>query len=216
MTERGRRPAGGERGFALAAVGAQWGDEGKGKIVDWLALSVDLVVRFQGGNNAGHTPVVDGQKSVFHLVPSGVLQPGTVNLIGPGVVVDPRVLLRELDTFIDRAHAMPDLEPDVPQRAEKGLEPTLDVRIRRSWKQDQQIDVRAGKKLAPPVTADCSERPVAGHLVLRPHFAQLAIDELAVPRKQSACHRMPKETAAQGFALRRQRALPFARERSAP
>jgi adenylosuccinate synthase len=82
---------------ALVAVGAQWGDEGKGKIVDWLALSADLVVRFHGGNNAGHTLIVDGQKTVLHLVPSGILQPGTVNLIGPGVVVDPRVLLEELD-----------------------------------------------------------------------------------------------------------------------
>jgi adenylosuccinate synthase len=82
---------------ALVAVGAQWGDEGKGKIVDWLALSADLVVRFHGGNNAGHTLIVDGQKTVLHLVPSGILQPNTVNLIGPGVVVDPRVLLEELD-----------------------------------------------------------------------------------------------------------------------
>jgi len=82
---------------ALVAVGAQWGDEGKGKIVDWLALSADLVVRFHGGNNAGHTLIVDGRKTVLHLVPSGILQPGTVNLIGPGVVVDPRVLLQELD-----------------------------------------------------------------------------------------------------------------------
>jgi adenylosuccinate synthase len=82
---------------ALVAVGAQWGDEGKGKIVDWLALSADLVVRFHGGNNAGHTLIVDGQKTVLHLVPSGILQPGAVNLIGPGVVVDPRVLLAELD-----------------------------------------------------------------------------------------------------------------------
>ncbi len=82
---------------ALVAVGAQWGDEGKGKIVDWLALSADLVVRFHGGNNAGHTLIVDGRKTVLHLVPSGILQPSTVNLIGPGVVVDPRVLLDELD-----------------------------------------------------------------------------------------------------------------------
>jgi adenylosuccinate synthase len=82
---------------ALVAVGAQWGDEGKGKIVDWLALSADLVVRFHGGNNAGHTLIVDGRKTVLHLVPSGILQPGAVNLIGPGVVVDPRVLLDELD-----------------------------------------------------------------------------------------------------------------------
>ena len=93
----GTNGRGAHGGTALAAVGAQWGDEGKGKIVDWLGVSVDLVVRFQGGNNAGHTLVVNGEKSVFHLVPSGILQPGTVNLIGPGVVVDPRVLLRELE-----------------------------------------------------------------------------------------------------------------------
>jgi adenylosuccinate synthase len=87
---------------ALVAVGAQWGDEGKGKIVDWLALRAELVARFQGGNNAGHTLVVEGEKSVFHLVPSGVLQPGTINLIGPGVVVDPRVLLSELDELREK------------------------------------------------------------------------------------------------------------------
>jgi adenylosuccinate synthase len=82
---------------ALVAVGAQWGDEGKGKIVDWLAVAADLVVRFHGGNNAGHTLIVDGKKTVLHLVPSGVLQPGTVNVIGPGVVVDPRVLVDEIE-----------------------------------------------------------------------------------------------------------------------
>jgi adenylosuccinate synthase len=81
----------------LVAVGAQWGDEGKGKIVDWLAMRADLVVRFQGGNNAGHTLVVDGEQTVLHVVPAGVLRPGTINLIGPGVVVDPRVLLGELE-----------------------------------------------------------------------------------------------------------------------
>jgi len=83
----------------VVAVGAQWGDEGKGKIVDWLAPRADLVVRFHGGNNAGHTLVVDGQKTVLHVVPAGVLHPGTVNLIGPGVVVDPEVLLGELDAL---------------------------------------------------------------------------------------------------------------------
>lgn len=82
---------------ALVAVGAQWGDEGKGKIVDWLALTAGMVVRFQGGNNAGHTLIVEGRKTVLHLVPSGILQPGVVNLIGPGVVVDPGVLLREVE-----------------------------------------------------------------------------------------------------------------------
>jgi adenylosuccinate synthase len=86
----------------LIAVGAQWGDEGKGKLVDWLAPRADLVVRFHGGNNAGHTLVVDGHKTVLHVVPAGVLHPGTVNLIGPGVVVDPDILLGELDALAGR------------------------------------------------------------------------------------------------------------------
>ena len=80
----------------LVAVGAQWGDEGKGKLVDWLAPKAQLVVRFHGGNNAGHTLVVEGEQTVLHVVPAGVLNPGTVNLIGPGVVVDPGGLLGEL------------------------------------------------------------------------------------------------------------------------
>ncbi len=86
----------------LVAVGAQWGDEGKGKLVDWLAPRAELVVRFHGGNNAGHTLVVNGDKTVLHVVPAGVLDPGTVNLIGPGVVVDPGVLLGELDALRER------------------------------------------------------------------------------------------------------------------
>lgn len=86
----------------LIAVGAQWGDEGKGKIVDWLAPKAELVVRFHGGNNAGHTLVVDGEQTVLHVVPAGVLDPKTVNLIGPGVVVDPDILLEELDALTKR------------------------------------------------------------------------------------------------------------------
>ncbi|MFP8881674.1 MAG: adenylosuccinate synthase [Myxococcota bacterium] len=87
---------------ALVAVGAQWGDEGKGKLVDWLAPKAQLVVRFHGGNNAGHTLVVDGFTTVLHVVPAGVLNPGTINLIGPGVVVDPGALLAELDALTER------------------------------------------------------------------------------------------------------------------
>ncbi len=86
----------------VVAVGAQWGDEGKGKIVDWLAPRADLVARFQGGNNAGHTLVVDGEKTVLHVVPSGILHPGSINLIGPGVVVDPGVLLAEIKALSER------------------------------------------------------------------------------------------------------------------
>jgi adenylosuccinate synthase len=86
----------------VVAVGAQWGDEGKGKIVDWLAQHADLVARFQGGNNAGHTLVVDGETTVLHVVPSGILQAGKINLIGPGVVVDPEILLEEIDKLTQR------------------------------------------------------------------------------------------------------------------
>jgi adenylosuccinate synthase len=87
---------------ALVAVGAQWGDEGKGKVVDWLAPQAKLVVRFHGGNNAGHTLVFDGVKTVLHVVPAGVLNPSTINLIGPGVVVNPDGLLTELDALKER------------------------------------------------------------------------------------------------------------------
>ena len=87
---------------AVVVVGAQWGDEGKGKVVDILAEHADIIVRYQGGNNAGHTLVVDGQKTVLHLVPSGVLHAGKVCVIGNGVVVDPGVLLSELDALRQR------------------------------------------------------------------------------------------------------------------
>ncbi len=78
-------------------VGVQWGDEGKGKIVDLLTSQADCVVRFQGGNNAGHTLVVGERKFILHLIPSGILHPDKVCLIGNGVVVDPKVLLSEMD-----------------------------------------------------------------------------------------------------------------------
>ena len=78
----------------VAIIGAQWGDEGKGKIVDLFTHDADIIVRFQGGNNAGHTLVVDGKKTVLHLVPSGALHPDKLCVIGNGVVVDPRSLDR--------------------------------------------------------------------------------------------------------------------------
>jgi adenylosuccinate synthase len=85
----------------IVIVGTQWGDEGKGKIVDLLSEFADIVVRFQGGNNAGHTIVVDGEQFISHLVPSGILQKKTC-LIGNGMVVDPAVLVEELDNLESR------------------------------------------------------------------------------------------------------------------
>jgi adenylosuccinate synthase len=81
----------------IVIVGAQWGDEGKGKVTDLLAEHADLVIRFQGGNNAGHTIVRDNGVWKFHLIPSGILYPGKLCAIGNGVVIDPKVLTRELD-----------------------------------------------------------------------------------------------------------------------
>ena len=83
----------------IVVVGAQWGDEGKGKVTDLLAERVDAVVRFQGGNNAGHTIVRDGEEWKLHLIPSGILYPGKRCVIGNGVVIDPRVLIAELDAL---------------------------------------------------------------------------------------------------------------------
>ncbi|MFF0299047.1 adenylosuccinate synthase [Kitasatospora sp. NPDC004615] len=87
---------------ALVLVGAQWGDEGKGKATDLLGGSVDYVVRYQGGNNAGHTVVIGDQKYALHLLPSGILSPNVVPVIGNGVVIDPGVLLSELQGLNDR------------------------------------------------------------------------------------------------------------------
>jgi len=82
---------------AVVLVGAQWGDEGKGKVTDFLAEKADVVVRYMGGNNAGHTVVVGDKTYKLHLIPSGILYPGTKCVIGNGVVIDPKVLIKELE-----------------------------------------------------------------------------------------------------------------------
>ncbi|WP_299277114.1 adenylosuccinate synthetase, partial [uncultured Georgenia sp.] len=87
---------------AVVVVGAQWGDEGKGKATDQLSSQVDFVVKFNGGNNAGHTVVVGDEKYALHLLPSGILSPGCTPVIGNGVVVDLEVLFAELDGLAAR------------------------------------------------------------------------------------------------------------------
>ena len=85
---------------ASIVVGTQWGDEGKGKATDLLGDRVDYVVRYQGGNNAGHTVVIGDETFKLHLVPSGALHPHIQPIIGPGVVVNPRTLLDEVESFL--------------------------------------------------------------------------------------------------------------------
>ena len=86
----------------VAIIGTQWGDEGKGKVVDLYAEDADIIARFQGGNNAGHTLVVKGEQTILHLIPSGILHDGKICIIGNGVVVDPKVLIEEIDRLKNR------------------------------------------------------------------------------------------------------------------
>jgi len=94
----------------VVVVGAQWGDEGKGKIVDRFTEYADVVARYQGGNNAGHTLVVGGEKTVLHLIPAGVLHPGKACVIGNGVVVDPAVFMMEVDRLKQKGYLADDAQ----------------------------------------------------------------------------------------------------------
>ncbi len=86
----------------VVVVGTQWGDEGKGKVVDLYAENADVIARYQGGNNAGHTIVVKGERTILHLIPSGILHDNKICIIGNGVVIDPQVIIQELDSLRDR------------------------------------------------------------------------------------------------------------------
>jgi adenylosuccinate synthase len=112
----------------VAVVGAQWGDEGKGKIVDIYSARAKVIVRFQGGNNAGHTLVVGGKKTVVHLIPSGILHPDTTCLIANGVVFDPKVFFEEIDLLkvgpdrvrvSERAHLIMPYHVEIDRRREE-------------------------------------------------------------------------------------------------
>ena len=83
-------------------LGLQWGDEGKGKIVDVLTPKYNIIARFQGGPNAGHTLIFDGKKHVLHTIPSGIFRKDTLNVIGNGVVIDPVIFKKEIDALVER------------------------------------------------------------------------------------------------------------------
>jgi len=132
----------------VVIVGTQWGDEGKGKIVDLLAKYADFVVRFQGGNNAGHTMVVGGEQLITHLIPSGILQQ-KICVIGNGVVVDPAVLLKEIDELISRGITV---EPEKFKISEKThlimpYHKAVDI-ARENFKGDQKIGT-TGRGIGP-------------------------------------------------------------------
>ena len=101
----------------VVVVGTQWGDEGKGKIVDRYAQDAQVIARFQGGNNAGHTLVVKGEQTILHLIPSGILHNGKICIIGNGVVVDPLVLIGEIESLKERGFFPPDTRLFVSEKA---------------------------------------------------------------------------------------------------
>ncbi len=143
----------------VVIVGTQWGDEGKGKIVDLLAETADMVVRFQGGNNAGHTMVVGGEQFICHLIPSGILQQ-KICAIGNGVVVDPAVLLQEIDTLSSRGV---DVGPDRLKICEKAhlimpYHQAVD-QAREKFKGDQKIGT-TGRGIGPAYEDKATRRGI--------------------------------------------------------
>ena len=105
----------------VVVIGSQWGDEGKGKIVDWLSQRADVVVRFQGGHNAGHTLVIDGVTYKLSLLPAAVVRPGKLAVIGNGVVLDPWALLAEIDVL--RAQGVEVTSGQPQDRRERAADP---------------------------------------------------------------------------------------------
>ncbi|MBT8360630.1 MAG: adenylosuccinate synthase [Deltaproteobacteria bacterium] len=126
---------------SVVVVGTQWGDEGKGKIVDLLTRYADCIVRFQGGNNAGHTLVVNKEQFIFHIIPSGILYENKRCLIGNGVIIDPAVLLKEIDSLRDRG--MP-VNPDRLMISENAH---LIMEYHKSLDSAQEASLETGKKI---------------------------------------------------------------------
>ncbi len=126
---------------SVVVVGSQWGDEGKGKIVDLLTRYADCVVRFQGGNNAGHTLVVNGRKYIFHIIPSGILYQDKMCMIGNGVIIDPEILLSEIKSLEDKGL------PVTPERLMISENAHLIIDYHKRLDQAQEAALSAGKRI---------------------------------------------------------------------
>ncbi len=161
----------------VAVIGAQWGDEGKGKIVDWLASRADVVVRFQGGHNAGHTLVVDGQTYKLSLLPSGLVR-GKLCIIGNGLVVDPDALLSEMDRV--RAQGLT-VTPETLRIADNAvmilpLHPALD-RAREAAKGDRKIGT-TGRGIGPAYEDKVARRAIRIGDLAEPETLSAKLDDL--------------------------------------
>ncbi len=185
----------------VVAVGAQWGDEGKGKVVDWLAARADVVVRFHGGNNAGHTLWVDGEKTVLHVIPAGVLQPGTLNVIGPGVVVDPAILLTELDELTRRGLLKDPSRVRVSGRAHVILPWNTSLDKARDEARKERAIGTTGRGIGPTYEDKVARRGIRVADLLEPESLRAALEELSVAknRELAEVHGWPTLAAEELF-----------------
>ncbi len=173
----------------VVVVGAQWGDEGKGKLVDLFAEHASVVVRYQGGNNAGHTLVVGGEKTVLHLIPSGILHPGKTCVIGNGVVVDPEVLCREIETLQAKGYLADESQLVISEQAHvimpwhKGL----DV-LREGLAGDAKIGT-TGRGIGPAYEDKVARRGVRVFELVRPERLRAAV-ERALPEANAQLVRL--------------------------
>jgi adenylosuccinate synthase len=152
----------------VVCVGAQWGDEGKGKIIDHLTPRADLVVRFQGGPNAGHTLVVEGEKTVLHLIPSGILRPTALNLIGPGVVVDIDLMLDEIRGLRERGVDVTPARLRISDRAHVILPVHRSLDLAREESRGRQAIGTTGRGIGPAYEDRVSRSGVRVHELLEP------------------------------------------------
>ncbi len=166
----------------LIIVGAQWGDEGKGKVVDHFAAHADMVARYQGGNNAGHTLVVDGERTVVHLIPAGVLHPGTTCVLGNGVVIDPSVLCEEISGLQKRGYLGDPAQLRIDERAHVILpvHRLLD-RAREQSLADRAIGT-TGRGIGPCYEDKAARRGVRMVDMLDPSYFRDAVDKILAER----------------------------------
>jgi adenylosuccinate synthase len=158
----------------VVIVGAQWGDEGKGKIVDLFTSWADVVVRYQGGANAGHTLVVGGVKTILQLVPSGILHPGKKCIIGNGVVVDPEALMKEIDLLKSRGHLSENSQLVVSENAHVIL--PYHKRIDAGREKQQAIGT-TGRGIGPAYEDKVARRGVRVRDLLKPAALKARLDQ---------------------------------------
>ncbi len=164
----------------VVVVGAQWGDEGKGKIVDLFTEHASVVVRYQGGNNAGHTLVVEGETTVLHLIPSGVLHEGKVCVIGNGVVIDPEVLCREIDQLQSKGMLRDDAQLIVAEGAHVIMPWHKRIDVLREGAMGAAKIGTTGRGIGPTYEDKVARRGVRVYDLVRPDRLRAAV-ERALP-----------------------------------